>query len=92
RSGELKLLRGVLAGFGSPSRTAMNVKGIDAEDYGAATSMQGTAARAGQLSSGLSGYLMDYYLPLPIFIGGILQMAGGVSYKILFGKRKRDDS
>ena len=88
----LYLLRGVLAGFGSPSRTAMNVKGIDAEDYGAATSMQGTAARAGQLSSGLSGYLMDYYLPLPIFIGGILQMAGGVSYKILFGKRKKEDS
>lgn len=85
------LLRGILAGFGSPSRTAINVKGIDIEDYGAATSVQGIAARAGQLSSGLSGYLMDYSLPLPIFIGGALQLASGVSYKILFGKRKRHD-
>ncbi len=87
----LYLSRGVLAGFGSPSRTAVNVKGIDAEDYGAATSVQGTAMRVGQLSSGLSGYFMDYYLPLPIFVGGILQMASGVSYKMLFGKRKRHD-
>ncbi|MDE1767859.1 MAG: MFS transporter [Candidatus Micrarchaeota archaeon] len=85
----LYILRGMLAGFGSPSRTAVNVRGIDAEDYGAATSVQGIAARAGQLSSGLSGYLMDYSLPLPIFIGGALQLASGVSYKLLFNKRKR---
>ena len=88
----LYISRGVLAGFGSPSRTAMNVKGVDAEDYGAATSAQGIAARAGQLSSGLSGYLMDYALPLPIFIGGVLQLASGLSYKLLFGNRSKHDS
>ena len=83
----LYLMRGALAGFGSPSRTTVNLRGIDVEDYGTATSAQGIAIRAGQLSSGLSGYLMDYSLPLPIFIGGALQLASGVGYKILFGKR-----
>ena len=85
----LYLSRGILAGFGSPSRTAMNVKGVDSEDYGIATSVQGIATRTGQLSSGLSGYLMDYSLPLPIFVGGILQLASGISYKLLFSNRKK---
>ncbi|MCL4365381.1 MAG: MFS transporter [Candidatus Marsarchaeota archaeon] len=83
------LLRAVLAGFGSPSRTAINMKGIDPEDYGTATGIQGVASRVGQLSSGLSGYLMDNSLPLPIFIGGMLQIASGVGYKMLFRKNRR---
>ena len=87
----LYLIRGILAGFGSPSRTAVNVKGVDIEDYGTATSIQGVAARAGQLSSGLSGYLMDLALPLPIFVGGIFQVVSGISYKLLFSKRKKQD-
>ena len=87
----LYLIRGILAGFGSPSRTAVNVKGVDIEDYGTATSIQGVAARAGQLSSGLSGYLMDLALPLPIFVGGIFQLVSGISYKLLFSKRKKQD-
>ena len=87
----LYLIRGILAGFGSPSRTAVNVRGVDIEDYGTATSIQGVAARAGQLSSGLSGYLMDLALPLPIFVGGIFQVVSGISYKLLFSKRKKQD-
>ena len=79
------------AGFGSPSRTAVNVRGVDIEDYGTATSIQGVASRAGQLSSGLSGYLMEFALPLPIFIGGILQLASGIGYKLLFSKHKKSD-
>ena len=87
----LYLLRGVMSGFGSPSRTAVNVRGVDIEDYGTATSIQGVASRAGQLSSGLSGYLMEFALPLPIFIGGILQLASGIGYKLLFSKHKKSD-
>ncbi|MCL4411614.1 MFS transporter [Candidatus Marsarchaeota archaeon] len=81
--------RAIIAGFGSPSRTSVNVRGIDTEDYGAATSVQGIASRAAQLSSGASGYLMDYALPVPIFIGGIFQLLSGVSYKLLFKDAKK---
>ncbi|MEM3426616.1 MAG: MFS transporter, partial [Thermoproteota archaeon] len=63
------IARAITAGFGSPSRTAVSVRGINAEDYGAATSVQGIASRVAQLSSGASGYLMDYALPMPILIG-----------------------
>ncbi|MGC8587393.1 MAG: MFS transporter, partial [Candidatus Micrarchaeia archaeon] len=58
------------------------------EDYGAATSVQGIASRAAQLSSGASGYMMDYALPFPILIGGIFQLLSGVSYKFLFKNAK----
>jgi len=81
------MARAVIAGFGSPSRTTISVKGVDLEDYGTATSVQGVASRAAQLSSGASGYLMDYALPAPIFIGGIFQLVSGISYKLLFKKR-----
>jgi hypothetical protein len=41
------------------------------------------------LSGGAGGYLMDYALPMPLFIGGIFQFASGISYKLLFkGKDK----
>ncbi|MEM3827438.1 MAG: hypothetical protein QXR58_02450, partial [Candidatus Micrarchaeaceae archaeon] len=79
-----------IAGFGSPSRTTVSVRGIDAEDYGAATSVQGIASRTAQLSSGASGYLMDYALPMPIFIGGIFQLISGISYKLLFKDAKNN--
>lgn len=87
-AGIFYISRAIIAGFGSPSRTTVNVRGIDSEDYGAATSVQGIASRAAQLSSGASGYLMDYSLPFPIFIGGIFQLISGISYKLLFKKEK----
>ncbi|MEM4067838.1 MAG: MFS transporter, partial [Candidatus Micrarchaeaceae archaeon] len=85
------IARAIIAGFGSPSRTTVSVRGIDAEDYGAATSIQGIASRTAQLSSGASGYLMDYALPMPIFIGGIFQLLSGISYKLLFKDAKQRD-
>ncbi|MGC9099597.1 MAG: MFS transporter [Candidatus Micrarchaeia archaeon] len=84
----LYVLRAIIAGFGSPSRTAINVRGIEAEDYGTATSVQGIASRIAQLSSGASGYLMDLYLPLPLFLGSIFQFASGLSYKLLLKQKK----
>ncbi|MEM3204497.1 MAG: hypothetical protein QW232_09845, partial [Saccharolobus sp.] len=37
----------------------------------------------------LSGYLLDYYLPLPLEIGGLLQAIGGYAYmKLLSGYKK----
>ncbi|MGC8647347.1 MAG: MFS transporter [Candidatus Micrarchaeia archaeon] len=87
-AGIIYIVRALIAGFGSPSRTTVSVRGIDAEDYGTATSVQGIASRMAQLSSVASGYAMDYALPLPIVIGGIFQLASGISYKLLFKKSK----
>ena len=86
-AGIIYVTRAVIAGFGSPSRTTVNVRGIDAEDYGTATSVQGVASRVAQLSSGASGYLMDYALQMPLLVGGIFQFASGISYKLLFKGR-----
>jgi MFS family permease len=84
----LYLLRSVIAGFGSPSVNAVNIKGIDAEDYGTASSIQGVAVGASMSSSGASGFLMDAFLPLPLFLGGALQAVSGVLYGRFFTDRK----
>jgi sugar phosphate permease len=84
------VIRALLAGFGSPSRTAINVRGINAEDYGTATSIEGISSRIAQLSSGASGYLADIYLPLPLEIGALFQIASGISYKFII-KEKREN-
>jgi MFS family permease len=85
----LYVARGFNAGFGAPNRTAVNVRGIHEEDYGTASSLQGVATRASQLSSGLGGYLMEVSLPLPLFLGGAFQAASGYLYpKLLGGKNK----
>ncbi|MEM3181402.1 MAG: MFS transporter [Candidatus Micrarchaeaceae archaeon] len=86
-AGVFYFLRATISGFGSPSRTNVNIRGISNEDYGTASSVQGVATRVAQLSSGASGYLMDILLPIPLLAGGMLQMASGISYKLLF-KRK----
>lgn len=76
--------RSAVAGFGSPNRTAVNVSGIEATDYGASTSIQGVASRLPQALSGVSGYLMDIYIPMPLILGGAIQTIGGwVYYKVL---------
>lgn len=76
--------RSFVAGIGAPNRTTVNVSGISSGDYGAATSLQGVSSRVSQSFSGLSGYLMDVSLPLPLVAGGILQsISGAVYYKLL---------
>lgn len=80
--------RSLLAGFGMPSRNAVNVSGIQEGDFGAGTSLQGVSVRASQGFSGLSGYLMDVYLPFPVILGGFLQAASGVVYYRLMRKKK----
>ena len=77
------VLRGVVASFGSPARSTVMVRGVDVEDYGTATSVQGIATRASQMTAGTSGYLMDIALPAPLIIGGVLQAASGFAYKKL---------
>jgi len=69
-SAVLYALRGFNAGIGAPNRTAVNVRGISEEDYGAATSLQGVSTRLSQLTIGASGYFMDVWLPLPEILGG----------------------
>lgn len=83
------IIRGFNAGVGAPNRTAVNVRGISDEDYGAATSLQGISTRVAQLSSGVSGYMMDIWLPLPEISGGLLQLIGGyLYYKLLKQKNQ----
>lgn len=88
-AGFMYLLRSIFAGFGSPNRSALNVRGIDREDYGSATSFNGVSSRMAQLSSGLSGYLMDISLPLPFIIGGLFQGVSGIMYKVLIKEKKK---
>lgn len=89
-SAVLYALRGFNAGIGAPNRTAVNVRGISEEDYGAATSLQGVSTRLSQLTSGASGYLMDVWLPLPEILGGGLQLIGGLVYYKLLGKATKE--
>lgn len=80
--------RSFIAGFGSPSRSAVNMTGVNSQDYGTASSFIGLANRLSQTSSGLSGYLMDVSLPFPVIIGGVLQFIGGfVYFKVLSSKK-----
>jgi len=85
----LYAIRGLNAGFGAPNRTAVNVRGVSEEDFGAATSLQGISTRIAQLSSGLSGYLLEMWIPLPEFSGGLLQAIGGYIYYKLLKERKQ---
>ena len=74
------VLRSMVAGIGAPMRSAISVRGIGSEDYGTASSVQAIATRGSQMTSGLSGYLMDFYNSLPLFVGGIIQISGTVVY------------
>ncbi|EEZ92534.1 MAG: hypothetical protein BJBARM4_0896 [Candidatus Parvarchaeum acidiphilum ARMAN-4] len=47
----------------------INSNGVNAQDYGTASSVMGLANRLAQTSSGLSGYLMDVSLPFPVLLG-----------------------
>lgn len=80
----LYAVRSGIAGLGAPMRSAISVRGIGSEDYGTASSIQGMATRGSQMTSGLSGYLMDVYFPAPLFLGGLLQVTGSfVYYRII---------
>ena len=72
--------RSVVSGFGSPSIQTTNIKGIDKEDYGTSSSLQSIAMNSAMSSSGVSGYLVEYMLPMPLVVGGLLQLAGGFLY------------
>jgi|ECHnycMinimDraft_1075156.scaffolds.fasta_scaffold03106_2 MFS family permease len=79
-SASLYAVRGFNAGIGMPNRTAVNVRGVSSEDFGAASSLQGVATRLSQMSSGLGGYLLEDSIGLPLLLGGALQVLGGVLY------------
>ncbi len=73
-------IRSMIAGVGSPMRSAISVRGISGEDYGTASGIQGVFTRSSQITSGISGYLMEESIPLPLLTGGIIQVAGGMVY------------
>lgn len=85
----LYTIRSSIAGFGAPIRTAINVRGISESNFGIASSAQGMAVRSAQGTSAISGYMMEYSLPIPMALGGILQLLGGVVYyRLLKGENK----
>ena len=79
--------RSIIAGYGNPFIQAVNMKGINKEDYGTASSFQGVASTLSMSSSGISGYLIEEMLPLPLLLGGILQAVSGALYLPLFKKK-----
>ncbi|MHB1440025.1 MAG: MFS transporter [Cuniculiplasma sp.] len=86
-AGIIYVIRAGVAGFGLPSRSNINVSGLKEGDYGAGTSLQGSAARIAQSTTGASGLLMDIYLPLPEIVGGLIQVFAGIAYYDMFAKR-----
>ncbi len=84
-------MRSMVAGFGAPIRTAVNVGGISEGDYGSASSIQGVSMRAGQSTSAISGYLMSYDTLLPLVGGGLIQGLGGLVYYLILKSRKSVD-
>ncbi len=79
-SASLYMIRSAVAGMGAPIRSAISVRGIGNEDYGTASSIQGVITRGSQMTSGVSGYLMDFNLSFPLIIGGGIQMIGSLIY------------
>jgi len=73
-------IRSLIAGAGTPMRSAIGVRGISGEDYGTASGIQGVFTRSSQLTSGLSGFLMDEAIPLPLVTGGVLQLTGAMMF------------
>ncbi|BCS90704.1 MAG: MFS transporter [Candidatus Micrarchaeota archaeon] len=73
-------LRSFIAGIGAPARSILNIRGLDQENYGIGGSIAGGANRISQTSSLISGYLADISLPLPIVLGGVLQVIVGFLY------------
>ncbi|KAA8922982.1 MFS transporter [Thermoplasma sp.] len=80
------IIRTIVAGFGTPIRNVVNIQGVKDEDLGTASSIQGAPSRIMQSTSGIAGYLMDYYPPLPVEIGGVIQIIGGFVYFKLLRK------
>ncbi|MGC8479701.1 MAG: MFS transporter [Candidatus Micrarchaeia archaeon] len=81
--------RSLVAGFGSASISTISMSGLNKEDYGTATSIQGLASSLSQSSSGISGYLADYLFPLPMLIGGALQISAGILYPIFIKNNRK---
>lgn len=91
-AGIIYAVRSAVAGFGTPTRMSINVSGIKGGDFGTATSLQGISGRASQGTSGAAGYLMDYYLPLPLVTGGLIQAFAGLFYYKMFSKSRKEAS
>ncbi|BBG24283.1 MFS transporter [Sulfuracidifex tepidarius] len=86
----LYLVRGMNAGIGAPNRVAINVRGVRSEDFGAASSIEGIATRGAQMSSGLSGELMEMSTFYPLFLGGVIQAISGILYLTLLRKPRSE--
>ncbi len=76
-------------GVGAPLRSAINISGIDNQDYGTASAIMGMSIQIPQASVGLSGFLSEAlpsFLALPMAIGGIFISVSGIIYWKLLSK------
>lgn len=84
-------------GIGAPLRSAINIGGINNQDYGTASAVMGMSIQLPQASVGLSGFLSEAlpsFLALPMAIGGVFMSISGVIYwKLLSrnGQMKKKD-
>lgn len=79
-AGVVFFVRSLIAGTGMPFRTTINVSGISEGEMGFGSSLQGSSLRFAQMTSGVSGYLTEVAIPLPLLLGGVLQAFGGLAY------------
>ncbi len=88
----LYVIRSISGGFGAPIRQAVTLGGVQETEFGAASSLSGVSVRAAFVSSGLGGYLMTVSEGLPLEVGALFQICGGVIfYRLLHNSRQIPD-
>ncbi len=90
-AGIVYFCRSLIAGSGMPFRTTINVSGITEGELGFGSSLQGSSMRFSQMTSGASGYLSEIALPIPVFVGGILQFLGGITYYKMLKSNEKEN-
>ena len=82
------MLMFLIIGIAASPLSVVNIRGIDKEDYGTASSFQEIAIAIGLSASGASALLMTYSLSAPFIIAGILFLIGGILYEVLLREHK----
>ncbi len=80
----------LFVGVGAPLRSAINMGGINSQDYGTASAIIGVAGELPQASVGIAGLLSEafpQFLGFPMLVGGALVSVGGAVYSRLLKKK-----
>jgi MFS family permease len=88
----LYVVRGISAGVGVPTRSAVTIGGVGSGEMGTATSITAVANRAALGSSSVGGYLLTVMQDLPLEVGGAFQLVGGLLFYLLLRNESRGKS